>query len=151
MTERSVLPCLCTKANPEITWNMMFLISFSVNILFSLSAGKMAASKRMETETEKERKKKKRKIEREISLKDRDSVGKSTCIFHYNIWTLTCIRQPQTLITCFVFWAEFTCPRCVGQAFIVLPCGCIIDAYIHVCEPHVHSQAQYRPTFHPQS
>lgn len=32
------LPCLCTKANPDSTWNRMFLISFSENILFSLTA-----------------------------------------------------------------------------------------------------------------
>lgn len=38
MSDRSLLPCLWTKTNPDSTWNMMFLISFSENILFSLSA-----------------------------------------------------------------------------------------------------------------
>lgn len=38
MSNGSLLPCLWTKTNPDSTWNVMFLISFSENILFSLAA-----------------------------------------------------------------------------------------------------------------
>lgn len=35
--QKPCLPCLWTKTNPDSTWNVMFLISFSENILFSLA------------------------------------------------------------------------------------------------------------------
>lgn len=38
MLDGSLLPCLWTKTNPDSTWNVMFLISCSENILFSLVA-----------------------------------------------------------------------------------------------------------------
>lgn len=38
MSDGSLLPCLWTKTKPDSTWKVMFLISFSENILFSLAA-----------------------------------------------------------------------------------------------------------------
>lgn len=45
---RRLLPCLCTKAKPDKTWNKMFLISLSENIVSSLAAAREVKDKKTE-------------------------------------------------------------------------------------------------------
>lgn len=69
--KKEILPCLCTNAKPERTWNMMFLSSFSVNILFSLMS---------ENFTQKRDRGEKKKKKTEAEDKRGNSISPTRCV-----------------------------------------------------------------------